>query len=174
MAPARLCCPHPQRYYGPIRRSRVLRPASPSAIPARSLSVKDCTRHLPFFALTDLLDVPPPLPRRSSRCREWEPSPFGLWFGLRWFHSNRLPVGAYVEAAVVRLMLRPANLLGSLVRPRASCLPVLIRLRQSLPNPKSPSDRVCYGYSVPLLYRGGTCTRWSVKDQRLHNQIKPN
>src|SRR6266571_4184141 len=53
LAPVRLCCPHPPRYYGLIRRSPGLRTAS-FLIP-HGLCVSRCPGHLPFFALSDLL-----------------------------------------------------------------------------------------------------------------------
>jgi hypothetical protein len=64
LAPVRLCCPHPHRYYGLIRRSPGLRAAS-CHIPARSLRHR-CPGHLPFFALSDLFRLPPSLPRQVS------------------------------------------------------------------------------------------------------------
>src|SRR6266446_493850 len=154
LAPGRLCLPAHLRYYGLIRRSLALRLASPHDYSARSLPAQGCASHLPFFAPTDLLDVPPPLPRRSSRRRESEPSPNGLRFGLRSVPLQSGSRGPFSRGSSVHLMLRPAVLLGPLARPRAAASQksalVLVRLRQSLPGARSPSLRVCYDYSVPL------------------------
>jgi len=87
-APVRLCCPHPPRYYGLIRRSPGLRAAS-CHIPARSLR-RRYPGHLPFFALPDLFRLPPSLPRQVSApcsiipgahcyCLRGESIHFGPW-----------------------------------------------------------------------------------------------
>jgi hypothetical protein len=93
--------------------------------------------------------VPPPLPRRSCPCGQWEPSPADLRFGLRMVPLESGSCGLYLRGSSVRLMLRPADLLRPLARPRATFVPALVHLRQSLPVPRSPSERVCYRYSVP-------------------------
>ncbi len=88
LAPVRLCCPHPPRYYGLIRRSLGLRAAS-CHIPARSLR-RGYPSHLPFFALSDLFRLPPSLPRQVSApysiipgahcsCLRGESIHFGPW-----------------------------------------------------------------------------------------------
>ena len=117
----------------------------------RSIPCQQCNEKgfgSPFFALTDLLDVPPPLPRQSRPCRQWEPSPAGLRFGLCMVPLESGSCGLYLRGSSVRLMLRPADLLGPLTLPRATRVPALIRLRRSLPTPESPPAQVCYSYSV--------------------------
>ena len=112
-----------KRYYGLMRRSPVLRVASPRSYSTRSLSGRDRTGHLPFFALTPSPHLPPPLPRRGTDFvwwlirRSWEPSSIRLGLGdpeppTNWFKWVNF------RGSSDPLMLRPVRWLGLLTSPR--------------------------------------------------------